>query len=115
MNDYLLHDYLPAFASTVAVELGVAVLLGFWSRRELLAVLGVNFVTHPTLHVILWAIFWTKLAPLTWPVLTALEVMVCVAEWWMLVWWPRLPARRAGLVSLAMNAASALLGLVLVG
>jgi len=115
MNDWLIQDYLPAFASTVALELGVAVLLGFWSRRELLAVLGVNLVTHPTLHLILWTIFWTKLLPLTWPLLLALEVMVFLAEWALLARWLRLPARRAGLVSLAINAASALLGLVLVG
>ena len=115
MNEYLIHDYLPAFASTVAIELGVAVLLGFWSRRELLVVLGANLVTHPTLHVILWAIFWTKLVPLTWPVLLALEVMVFLAEWALLVRWLRLPIRRAALVSLAMNASSALLGTAMAG
>ena len=57
MNDWLLEQYLPAFACTLAIELGVAVLFGFWTRRELLAVIFVNLVTHPSLHLILWIIF----------------------------------------------------------
>ena len=113
MNDYLLDPYLPALASTLAIELGVAVLLGFWLRRELLAVVFVNLVTHPSLHLILWFIFRTHLLPLDWPLLTALEVVVFLAEWAMLARWLRLPARRAAAVSLAMNAASAVLGCLL--
>ena len=113
MNDYLLHEYLPAFASTLAIELGVAVLLGFWNRRELLAVIFVNLVTHPSLHLILWIIFCTNLVPLDWPVLTAFEVAVFLAEWAMLARWLRLSVRRAAAVSFAMNATSALLGCLL--
>jgi len=113
MNDWLLAQYLPALASTLAIELGVAVLLGFRTRRELLAVIFVNLVTHPSLHLILWLIFRTHLLPLDWPVLTTLEVAVFLAEWAMLARWLRLSARRAALVSFAMNAASALLGCLL--
>lgn len=119
MSDYLpiyvLHEYLPAFASTVAIELGVAIWLGFWTRRELLAALGVNLVTHPALHVILWVVFCTKCLPLAWPLLLALEIVVWLAEAVLLAWWLRWPVRRAGGVSLALNAASVLLGLWLPG
>jgi len=113
MNDWLLEQYLPAFACTLAIELGVAVLFGFWTRRELLAVIFVNLVTHPSLHLILWIIFWTNLLPLDWPLLTVLEVAVFLAEWVMLARWLRLSARRAAAVSFAMNATSALLGCLL--
>ena len=87
MNDFLWHPYLPALASTLAIELGVAVLLGFWSRRELLAVIFVNLATHPSLHLILWLIFRMNLLPLDWPLLTILEVAVFLAEWAMLARW----------------------------
>ena len=113
MNDWLLETYLPALACTLAIELGVAVMLGFWTRRELLAVILVNLVTHPALHLILWLLFRTRLLPLDWPVLTALEVAVFLAEWAMLARWLRLSARRAATVSFCMNAASALLGCLL--
>ena len=113
LKDYLLDQYLPAFASTIAIELGVAVMLGFRRTRELLAVLLVNIVTHPALHAFLWVVFWTELLPLTWPLLLLLEVVVFLAEWWMLARLLRLSATRAGLVALAMNTSSALLGLML--
>ena len=35
---YLIHDYLPAFGETLAIELGVAYLLGFREKHQLLAV-----------------------------------------------------------------------------
>ena len=108
MGEYLLQQYLPAFASTVAIELGVAVLLGFWNPRQLGAVALVNLITHPTLHVVLWTFGWWQ--P---PVLLALEVVVFFAEGALLMRLLRLPATKALLVSAAMNATSALLGLVL--
>ncbi|MCY2991126.1 MAG: hypothetical protein NTY19_25090 [Planctomycetota bacterium] len=111
--DYLLHEYLPAFASTIAIELGVAVMLGFWRAPELSAVLLVNIVTHPALHAFLWVVFCTKVLPLTWPLLLVLEAVVFLAEWGMLARLLRLSATRAGLVALTINTASALLGLML--
>ena len=113
MNDYFWHEYLPAFASTLAIELGVAVFLGFWSRRELLAVILVNLVTHPLLNLSLWIISWKNLLPLDWPILIVFEVAVFLAEWVMLARWLRLSARRAAAVSFAMNATSALVGCLL--
>lgn len=117
MNDYLIdylqRDYLPAFASTIAIELGTAVLLGFWRARELLTVLLVNIATHPALHAFLWMSFYSEALPLTWPWLVTLEAGVFLAEWWMLARLLRLSATRAGWVALAMNLASLLLGLML--
>jgi hypothetical protein len=113
LSDYLLHEYLPTLASTIAIELGVAVMLGFWRVRALLAVMLVNIVTHPALHAFLWVVFWTKHVPLTWPLWLLLEAVVFLAEWGMLACLLRLSATRAGLVALAMNTTSALLGLML--
>lgn len=113
MNDWLFQDYLPAFASTVALELGVAVLLGLWNRRELLAVVGVNVLTHPLLHLFLWVLFWTKWLGLGWPVLLGLEGLVVVAEAALFRWWLRWPRWRAGWVALALNTTSTALGLLL--
>jgi hypothetical protein len=108
MSEYLLHAYLPAFASTLAIELGVVVLLGFWSPRQLGAVALVNLISHPTLHVVLWTIgCWQA------PVLLAAEIAVWLAESALLWWLVRLSVARALLISATMNAASALLGLVL--
>jgi len=115
MTCYLLHSYLPAFCSTVSIELGMAMLLGYWSPRALLAVLLVNMVTHPALHVFLLAVYYFQLMPLELPLVLALEVAVFVSEWWLLAYALRLRLARAARLSFAMNATSYLLGLLFVG
>lgn len=108
MSEYLLQLYLPALASTLAIEVGVAVLLGVRSPRQLGAVLLVNLVSHPTLHVVLWVSGWREPAPLI-----GLEAAVFVVESLLLVRLLRLTAPRAMLLSAAMNLTSAILGLAL--
>jgi len=111
MNQYLLYDYLPAFANVVVAEVGVAVLFGFWSLRQIGAVALVNFVTHPALHLVLWVGFWGHDASPSWLVLLALEVAVVIVEGTLLRIWLRLPTGRAFLLSAAMNTTSYLIGL----
>ncbi len=113
MSQYLLCDYLPAFASTVAAELGVAVLLGFWSLRQFGAVVLVNLLTHPLLHVVLWEEYWWHNATPPWFVLLALELAVLLAEGLMLRLRLRLPAGKPFGLSAAMNATSCLIGFLI--
>jgi hypothetical protein len=115
MNDYLRYDYLPAFANTVVIELGVALLCGLWSLRHLGAVVLVNFVTHPALHVVLWTVFWREGLTESLPVQLALEVAVVLAEGALLWRWLLLPLGKALALSAAMNTTSYLIGFALVG
>ena len=115
MCDYLFHDYLPALLETLAIELGVAVLLGFWGLRQLGVAALVSLVTHPLLHVVLWMVFWWNEAALTLPLMSALEVVVFLAEGMMMRKWLELPTGRAFLMSASMNGASYLIGLAMLG
>lgn len=115
MNDYLLQDYLPGLACTVVAELGVAVLGGLWSERQLGAVVAVNLVTHPALHLALWAAFWWREAAPSWLMVAALEGAVVLAEGAMLWPWLRWPIRKALALSAAMNVTSYLAGLAMAG
>jgi hypothetical protein len=74
-------------------------------------VVAVNLLTHPALHLVLWLAYLTDMTPLAWPALFGLEVAVFLAEWRLLAWRLQLPPARAALLSFAMNAASAMLGL----
>lgn len=107
MRDYLILQYLPALASTLAIELGVAALLGWRTPRQFGAVGIVNLVTHPLLHVVLWVTGWSQPAALL-----GLEVAVFLAEGALLMRLLRLPAGRALMASAVMNTTSAILGLV---
>ena len=107
---YLVHDYLPALGETLAVELGVAFLLGFREMRQLLAVALVNFVTHPSIHFIMLLVVFFKWMPINLPFILILELMVFLVEWALLAYALRLKPARACLLSLSMNLASYLFG-----
>jgi hypothetical protein len=114
MDQYLLHEYLPAFAATVVTELGVAMLLGFWGLRQLAVVVLMHFVTHPALHLILWAGYWWHGASPSLAMELVLEMGVVVAEGSVIRWLLPVPARKALAASAAMNTTSYLMGFVLV-
>jgi hypothetical protein len=119
-------------AATVCIETPVAALLGL-PRKDLVAVVWINFVTNPVLNLVWLFLFWSGLGyatirtvnppagvhtvhPWMWLVLGALEVMVILAEWRLLlaVLGPeRSTPRKLLAVSIAMNAVSATLGTML--
>ena len=113
MTSYLLDSYLPAFGSTIAIELGVALLLGFADPRSLLAVILVNVVTHPTLHVFLLGNLYFGMMTVTPPVIIALELAAVLTEGLLLAYALRLRPGRAATLSLAINTGSFLLGLLI--
>ena len=110
---YLIHDYLPAFGETLAIELGVAYLLGFREKHQLLAVTLVNFVTHPSIHFIMLLAVFFKWMPINLPFILTLELMVFLVEWVLLAYALRMKPAKACMLSLSMNLASYLFGLVL--
>ena len=105
-------NWLRAFGLTVLIELAVAVpLLAAVERglgRRVGAVLAANLATHP----LVWFLFpglavgrWTKFGlSEAWAVLAELAIYRLV--------WPALRPGRAGVVSLAANGASCLIGLL---
>jgi hypothetical protein len=107
---------LQALILTVAIEVPVAILLlGRWGsrvawHRVALAAAGASLVTHP----LAW---WANTAALAaWPFAaraTLIEVAVAAAEALILAWALAVTARRAAVVSIAMNAASFAVGLML--
>lgn len=75
--------YLTAFALTVLIETGVALVLGYRERRLLLAILLVNVCTHPLINALMLANAHFALLP-DFPFLVVLEIGVVFAEWWLL-------------------------------
>jgi hypothetical protein len=102
---------------TLAVELPAAALLGLRTRRALLVVALVNLITNPLLtYVLLVAGHLAGWGGHTTPgyvaLLVAGEIVVVVAEWWLLLWTLGGSTSRMLRVSVAINAASALAALV---
>jgi hypothetical protein len=110
----LLAGYLTALGLTLAVEvpLYTAVLIWGWRvrwQRALATAVGVNLVTHPPL--------WWLLVPLTvrpsypWIMVVA-EAVVALAEWLLLAAWVRRRDPLLLVLSVGVNAASVLAGLI---
>ena len=102
---------------TLAVEVPIAAALGLRTKRALLTVVLVNLLTNPLLNYagLLVGQFddWAaRPATVIVPALVAAESLVVLAEWRLLLWVLGGESRRLLLASLAMNAASALLGVV---
>jgi len=106
-------DYLMALGLTLSVEIPVAWLLGLRNKHAVLAVVMVNLLTHPLLHLILLVLYtvtgWTA-APLY--VIPVLECAVTAAEWGLLTYALGRP-RKMLLVSVVANAASYVIGMLL--
>lgn len=102
---------------TVAVEVPIAALLGLRARTALVAVALINVMTNPALGYVLLVVRhllgWDGGA-LALPLLALLvgEVLVILAEWRLLIWVLGGSRRRMLKVALAMNVASACIGLV---
>lgn len=103
-----------ALGLTLAVELPVAAALGLRARRALAAAALVSLLTNPLLNLaglVAARSFGTATLASAWPWLLTSETLVVLAEWRLLVWALGADTRKLLLVSLAMNAASALAGL----
>ena len=113
-TDFVALRLIGSLLLTLAVELPVAWLLGFRSRRELLAVTLVNVVTNPPLVLVLVGIDALAVgqdATLFVPLVAVLEVATVVIEWFLLRWATRRSWRDALKVSFWANAASFVVGL----
>lgn len=103
-----------ALGLTLSVEVPLAAALGLRTRRALAAVALASIVTNPLLNYA--ALVAARFALATslasfWPWLLAGEAVVVIVEWRLLVWVLGGDRLRLLLVSLAINAASALAGL----
>jgi hypothetical protein len=98
------------------VELPVAAALGLRARRSLLVVASVSLVTNPLLNWLGWVLAtqwdWAAGVGSAAAFLVPAEVVVVLVEWRLLAWVLGGSSRRLLLVSAAMNAASALAGIL---
>jgi len=106
--------YLLALFLTIALEEGVAFLLGLRTRRHILAVAAVNTLTNPVLNYSLLVLGFLGM-DVSYGGIVLLEILVVAVEWLLLVYLFGGLRGRLLLVSLLMNAASFIGGLLIFG
>jgi hypothetical protein len=107
--------YLLALFLTLVIELAVALILGYRSRRELAVVVLVNFVTHPVLHLILFLNNYLAFLTVNDLTIGIMEICIVFVEWGILCY--SFPAKKWKLLLLSflMNLCSYGLGRVIFG
>jgi hypothetical protein len=96
------------------IECVTAFVLGLRKRSEMQAVLLVNLVTHPILTYVIWVNAHYRFFDLTLGALFIAELCVVAVEWGMLVVVLRERPYRLLAVTLAMNLASVVVGIIVV-
>jgi hypothetical protein len=109
-NLELLFWFLQPLLLTILIESGIAWLCGVRERRFFLAMIWINCITNPLLCLFL--LHYGEFSPLG-IVVVSLEVLIVFVEWLLLV--SVFPGQllRMFYLSLAMNAASYLTGVML--
>jgi hypothetical protein len=108
----MLGRYLLTLLLTLAIEGGVAYLLGLRKGQAMLAVVMINVITHPVLTYLVLLLGYLGI-DVTLVRVAILEILVVVAEWQLLVYVFGNPRGRLFITSLLANAASFLVGVLL--
>jgi hypothetical protein len=104
-----------ALVLTLIIEIIVALLLGYKKKEYLLAIIGVNLVTNPVLNFLIQSNAQIKLFDYNIYSILFLEVVVVIIEF-LLLWFIFRKERNKMLVlSITMNAASFMVGVILFG
>lgn len=108
----MLGRYLLTLLLTIAIEVGVAYLLGLRKSQYILAVAIINVITHLILNYLILVLGSVGI-PVTFVLTFTLEILVVIVEWQLLVYVFRSPKGRFLLNSLLGNATSFLFGILL--
>lgn len=99
-----------ALLITVAIELVVALIMGFRKADELWAVVYVNIITNPLLNYFILMNREFRFIRMDFLILNLIEIAIVLVEWRLLVFALRQNSRRLLLLSFLMNLTSYVLG-----
>ena len=97
---------------TILIEVIVAILLGYKKRDEILLVILANIITNPALNYLLILNNYLRVFKYS-ALVILLEILVVLIEWQILYFALKKPRSKLFILSLAMNTASFLLGLLI--
>ena len=112
MTDYLKFSA-EALILTIVIEVSVAWLFGLRSKTELWTVILINVITNPLLNYLIMVNGYFHLISQVNVLILCLEAVIVLVEWRLLVWVLRQGTKKMLVLSVVMNAASYLAGLLI--
>jgi hypothetical protein len=107
-------NYAIAFLLTIVIEVAVAMVLGYRKRPEIACIVWVNVFSHPLLNYIIWTINSLSSVPIGIMWILLFEGCVAIIEWQLMCYaLRRIKKSRLLVLSLTMNSASYIAGIVL--
>jgi len=102
-----------ALLLTIAIEIAVAIILGYKKKEELLVIFGVNLITNPIVNY--FVMLLTQLAAYLFsiPLLLLFEIVVVIFEAKILSFVLKKGTKEMLILSIWMNGTSFLLGIIL--
>jgi hypothetical protein len=98
---------------TIVIEVAVAALLGYRKKTTVMAIIYINIVTNLSLNSLILADFVFSWQIINVYAVILLEIIIVVIEWRLLVFALHQKSRQMFYLSLAMNSASFIVGLIL--
>ena len=108
-------EYLFTLILTVILEISVAFLWGLKKTVELRAILLINLLTHPILHLTIWTISYFYPAIVGFGLILLFEIIIILSEWRLLVLILRKKSEHVLILSSLMNITSFVVGILLYG
>jgi hypothetical protein len=105
-------DYLFALILTIVIEVSIAAAFGYRSQKEILSIVLVNLITQPALNYFLLLNSFLGLIAESIQFILFLEILVIFVEWGLLVYTLKTDLRKTFVLSLVMNLASFVVGLL---
>jgi hypothetical protein len=108
----LLSNFILALLATITIELAVATGMGFRSKEHVKTIIIVNVLTNPALNYFIVAMSSLGM-PVSTGMILVLELFVVLVEWRLLMFALKKEWKTMLLLSLAMNATSYTVGVLL--
>lgn len=105
--------YFAALFLTLVIEISIAYILGFRHKTTLIAIICMNLITHPLLCYFLWINSNISIIPINYISIIILEIFVAIIESILLYFTIRQKYLDMLKLSLSINAASFIIGLII--
>ena len=110
-----LSDILLALTLTIIVEVIVAFLFGYKDRTSIQSIMLINLITNPVLNYLVSVLSFLGILPIGTTLILILEAFVVLIEWRLLMFALKKDWKSMLLLSLVMNMASYIIGIILFG
>jgi len=109
----LISNFFVPLLLTIVIEVFIAFLFGYWDKKFIAVIVLMNVITNPVLNYLIALNNLFNFVSYSWIMLSFMECLVILVEWRILVYAFNNENKKWLLLSITMNLASFILGIIL--